>query len=50
MTPTPDEVLARDVADQAGALLLEVRERFGWVGDWEDQRELGDQGDRLAHC
>ena len=42
-----DHRLAREVADQAGALLVDLRARL--VAEGSDPQELKEQGDRQAH-
>jgi 3'(2'), 5'-bisphosphate nucleotidase len=44
-----DAELSRDVAREAGALLLELRESFGPIDSRESANELRKLGDRTAH-
>lgn len=47
-TPPGDHAVARDVADEAGRLLLALRQSFVATGDF-DPKELRDEGDRRSH-
>lgn len=49
MPTRTDAELSRDVARQAGRLLLELRESFGPVDTAEAAGDLRKKGDRLAH-